>query len=144
MEAPTFSTFSAISELFVTAAVLYVVYQNFTGKGFPWKVAFGVVLFEFTVNMMYMIHRLNVATGDAAAKAESALSGGMVAFMAIHGSLSLLVFIMLAVLCCLAFLDMKKQKFFFKEHRKLTYVFVALWMVSVLSGEALYVINYVL
>ncbi len=139
MEIPSFSTFSAISELFVTAGVLYVVSQNYRGKGFPWKLALTVILFEFSVNMLYMIHRLNEATSEVATTTEPAVSGFMVAFMAIHGSISLLVFIMLTILCSLAFLDFKKGKFFFKERKKLTLIFITLWLFSVISGEVLYV-----
>ena len=35
MAIPAFSLFSAISELFVTAAVFYVVYRNWTRRPFP-------------------------------------------------------------------------------------------------------------
>lgn len=135
MEAPSFSTFSAISEIFVTAAVLYVVLTNFKGKGFPAKTALGVIVFEFSVNMLYMITRMDDHS-------SSDLSGIMIAFAAIHGSLSLLIFIMFTVYAFLAYSDHKKGKFFFKEHPKQTVFFIILWAISVLSGEALYVIHY--
>ncbi|MCB0332877.1 MAG: hypothetical protein KDD55_05210 [Bdellovibrionales bacterium] len=135
MNIPSFSTFSAIAELFVTAAVLFIVSQNYKGKGFSGKLALTVILFEFSVNMLYMIHRLNQATSETT---KEVTSGFMVAVMAIHGSLSLLVFIMLAILCSLAFLDFKKGKYFFQSHKKVTFIFLGLWLLSVISGEVLY------
>ncbi|MCB0318332.1 MAG: hypothetical protein KDD56_06210 [Bdellovibrionales bacterium] len=138
MEAPSFSTFSAVSEIFVTIAVLYVVLTNFRGKGFPKKIALAVIIFEFGVNMAYMMSRM----GDHAD--VSTMSKGMIAFAAIHGSLSLLVFIGFVVYAFIAYADFKKGRFFFKDHPKQTYVFIFFWMLSVLSGELLYLINYVI
>ena len=136
MSASAFSTFSAISELFVTAAVFYVIFTNLKGRNFPWKLAVGVILFEFSVNMLYMIFRMQQqgTTGDS--------SSAFVAFAAGHGFLSLLVFILFAVFCFLAYSGFKKGSFFFKENKTLTYVFISLWTISVVSGEVLYFINY--
>jgi uncharacterized membrane protein YdfJ with MMPL/SSD domain len=133
--APTFSTFSAIAEIFVTIGVLYVVFKNYAGQGFPWKLATGVIVFEFSVNMMYMIFRMREtsASGEPSPYAP---------FMAIHGSLSLLVFILLAVFSYLAYNAMKRDRHFFREHPAITWSFVALWMLSVGSGEVLYYLNY--
>ena len=136
MSAPAFSTFSAISELFVTAAVFYVIFINIKERGFPWKLALTVILFEFSVNMLYMIFRMQQQgqTGES--------SSAFVAFAAGHGFLSLLVFIMFVVFCFLAYSGFKKGSFFFKENKNLTYVFIGLWTLSVVSGEILYFINY--
>ncbi len=135
MEAPTFSTFSAIAELFVTAGVLYIVITNYRGQGFAWKLAAGVIVFEFSVNMMYMIYRMR----ETQVQAEPHPLGG---FMAAHGILSLLVFILLVVFSYLAFVAWRRDRYFFRDHPALTWSFLALWMLSVGSGEALYLINY--
>ena len=37
MEVPLFSIFSAVSELFVTAIVLYAIIKNMKGGPLPWK-----------------------------------------------------------------------------------------------------------
>lgn len=127
----SFSTFTAIAELFVTAGVLTIVYQNFKGRGFNSKLALGIVLFEFFVNMLYMISRM-----DHHSTANHPT--WFIILAAAHGSLSLIVFIMFAVYAALAHADIKKGKYFFKDHPIQTKVFVALWMVSILSGEAMY------
>ena len=136
MAAPAFSTFSAIAEIFVTAAVFYVVLRNFRGMGFAWRVASVVILFEFSVNMMYMISRMraDVASGE--------MVGPWALFAAGHGLLSLVVFILLVVFCFQAYQAMQRGNHYFQQHKTLTYSFLGLWMVSVVSGEVLYVVRY--
>lgn len=135
MSAPAFSTFSAISELFVTAAVFYVIFADLKGRPFQWKLAFTVIGFEFLVNMMYMIIRMKEHT-------ETNLDSGFVAFAAGHGFLSLLVFILFVIFSFLAYSASKKEKNFFRENLGMTYAFIVLWSISVVSGEILYFVNY--
>ena len=136
MEAPSFSTFSAISEIFVTIGVFTVVLTNYRGKTFLWALAAVLIVFEFSVNMLYMIVRAKTVS-DA-----GHMSDGMVAFAATHGILSLLVFVLFVVLSFKALMAWRKDRYFFREHKAVTFGFLALWMVSVLSGEVLYFTNY--
>lgn len=137
MDAPSFSTFSAIAELFVTTGVFYIVLTNYRQKGFPTRLAALVVVFEFSVNMMYMIFRMRESSA-AHVHTPSALTP----WLAAHGMLSLLVFVLLVIYCYLAHVAMKRGRHFFHDHRTLTWVFLGLWMLSVGSGEVLYAINY--
>ena len=129
-----FSTFTAISELGVTACVFYAVLRSFRGHGFPWKLAFAVIVFEFCVNMLYMIVRMDQHVVTHSEK-------WFVIFAAAHGSLSLIVFILFAIYSALAYSDLKRNRHFFREHRYQTYNFLGLWLISIISGEALYVIQ---
>lgn len=138
MEAPFFSTFSAIAEIFVTIAVFYVVLTNYAQKGFPWKLATGVIIFEFSINMMYMIFRMR----ETAAAHDPATPNPLAPFMAAHGILSLVVFILFVVYSYLAYVSWKRGKHFFFEHKGITWSYLGMWMLSVGSGEALYIINY--
>lgn len=126
-----FSTFAAISELFVTLGVLHVVYHNYKQLGYKWSLALGLMIFEFSVNMLYMISRLGH-------HAESTLSSGSKILAALHGSLSLIVFILLVVFSLLARQAFAQGKFYYHDHKVLTAVFVVLWLASVGSGEVLY------
>ena len=135
MNPPLFSTFSAISEFFVTVAVFYVVLRNFKGHSFAWKLAGGVAIFEFSVNMLYMISRMQAESGSGA-------TGPMAAFAAGHGLLSLLVYILFVVFCFLAYRAFKRREFFFKANPGVTYSFLVLWTASVSSGWALYYLRY--
>ncbi len=136
MSAPAFSTFAAISEVFVTAGVFYVVFTNLNGRGFKWKLATTVILFEFFVNMLYMIFRMQQHT------TSSSLPARLVALAAGHGILSLLVFILFVVFSFLGYTAIKKGNHFFQDNKALTYSFLVLWTVSVVSGEVLYFLSF--
>ena len=136
MSAPAFSTFAAISELFVTAGVFYVVFTNLKGRGFKWKLASAVILFEFFVNMLYMIFRMQQHG------TSSGLPARLVALAAGHGILSLLVFILFVVFSFLADAAIKKGNHFFQDNKALTYAFLILWTISVVSGEVLYFLSF--
>lgn len=140
MNAPTFSTFSAIAEIFVTAGVFYVVLRNYAQKGFAWQLAIALIIFEFSVNMMYMIFRMREVS--AGHESGSGASPTMAAFMAAHGMLSLLVFVLLVIFAYLAFVAWKRGRHFFHDHPVVTWSFLGLWILSVGSGETLYLINY--
>lgn len=105
MTAPASSTFSAISELFITAGVFYVVFNNFRGRSFNAKVATAVIVFAFMVNMLSMSARMRQHT-------ETNTDSTFVAFAAGHGFLSLLVFILFAVLAFMAYSVDKKEIIF--------------------------------
>lgn len=129
-----FSTFCAISELFVTAGVVYLVVSNIRTGLFHSRLALGIVLFEFFVNMLYMISRM-----DHHAVSDSSIAFKI--FAAVHGSMSLLVFVAFVVLALLAHMDSRRGKAYFREHKRTTWVFLVFWMLSVLSGEILYFIK---
>lgn len=136
MAAPAFSTFSAIAEIFVTIGVFTVVLTNFRGKTFLWWLAAFLIVFEFSVNMLYMIVRAKAVSGTGE------FSDGMMAFAATHGLLSLLVFVLFVVFSFMALMAWRKGQFFFQERPRLTFAFLALWTASVVSGEVLYVLHY--
>jgi hypothetical protein len=78
----------------------------------------------------------------AHADKSNTLTTGMKAFYAGHGILSLLMFLGLAVVYLLALADdMKGRETWFRRHRVGTYVFIFFWMVSVISGEAIFFMN---
>ena len=134
---PAFSIFSATSEIFVTIAVLYAVISNLRGRALPYKLLGAVLVFELVVNIMYM-------TGRAAeADKSTELSTSMKIMFAGHGMLSLLMFIGLAILYMLAVKDIKEgQAAWFSRHPTGSWIFVFFWMVSVISGEAIFLWRY--
>lgn len=136
--APLFSTFSAVAEIFVTLAVFIVIFHNFRERGFLGRLALGVIVFEFSVNMLYMVSRMDQPVHTRVAGDTSWI------LPAVHGSLSLFVFILFVVLTLFAWSFSQRGRFFFREHRILTYTFLFLWMASVLSGHYLYARTYLL
>jgi len=133
---PTFSIFSAISEVFVTISVLYSIVTVLRGKPFPRYLMGATLLFELCINVVYMAGRAS------AADTSGNLSNAMKAFYAGHGILSLLMFLGLMIVYLLALADdMKGRESWFRRHRNGTFVFLFFWMVSVVSGEAIFLMN---
>ena len=71
MTIPPFSIFSAISELFVTAGVIYVVRRNWNRQPFPFALFIVVSLFEALVNVMYMANRSAAASAPGSTEVLS-------------------------------------------------------------------------
>ena len=137
MSIPPFSIFSAVSELLVTAGVLFMVRRNWTRRRFPGALFLTVALFEALVNVLYMATRsAQVSTG------AQVLSTPMKLFYAGHGMLSLLAYVVFVVLGVLAYQDQKRDRWFFAERPALTWVFLVAWTVSIVSGEAIFAIRY--
>lgn len=137
MEVPAFSIFSAISEVFVTIAVLYAVISNMNGRALNWKLLGAVLAFELCVNVVYMAGRA------AKVDTDSSISTGMKIFYASHGILSLAMFLGIVVLFIFAVIDVKSgRQSWFARHRTGTWIFVFFWMVSVISGEAIFFMRF--
>jgi hypothetical protein len=139
MNIPPFSLFSAISELFVTAGVLFVIRRNWTRRLFPFGLFLAVALFEALVNVLYMANR----SAQAAAGTHEALSTGTKVFYAGHGVLSLVAYLVFVVLGIFAHQEQKDGRFFFRERPALTWSFLVLWTVSIVSGEMIFLLRYV-
>ena len=139
MDIPPFSIFSAISELFVTAGVFYVIPRNWTKRPFPFALFIGVALFEALVNVMYMANRSAAAAAPGAAEQ---LSTAMKIGYAAHGLLSLVAYLVFVVLGVLAYQEQRAGRWFFREHATLTWVFLVLWTISIGSGETIFVLRY--
>jgi hypothetical protein len=137
VHAPAFSVFSAISEVIVTAAVLYLVRRNWTGRGFSLPLFIAVALFEAFVNVAYMANR-----ASRAAAGHDTIAPGMKIFFALHGLLSLLAFLWFVVLAVFAWQEQRAGRSFFRARPALTWTFVTVWLVSVISGETLFVLRY--
>ncbi|HEY5597008.1 MAG TPA: hypothetical protein VIL47_07060 [Candidatus Bipolaricaulota bacterium] len=130
-----FSTFSAISELVVTALVLFVIFDNARGNPLRWKLLFGTLTFEVLVNVAYMVNRSLVIVENHPGPPTHWVTW----LGAFHGIISLIMLIGLIVLAVLAYRSAKRGSAYFQQRPTLTGVFVALWLISVASGEVLYV-----
>jgi len=139
MSIPPFSIFSAVSELFVTAAVFYVVRRNWTRRPFPLPLFIGVALFEALINVVYMATRSARASSGA-----DAIAPTMKLFFAAHGMLSLLAYLVFVILTVFAWQDQRAGRWFFRDRPALTWSFLVAWTVSVGSGEVLFVLRYLL
>lgn len=142
MHIPAFSLFSAISELFVTAGVLFVVLRNWNRRPFPFAVFLTVALFEGLVNVMYMANRASEASAAKAHAVASTLSTGMKIGFAAHGLLSLLAYLVFVVLGTFAHQEQKQGRWFFRDRPALTWTFLVVWTISIVSGEVIFALRY--
>ena len=138
MKIPAFSLFSAISELFVTAGVLFIIRRNWTRRRFALSLFLVVALFEALVNVLYMANR----AAQAAAGPHAALSTGMKIFFAAHGMLSLLAYLVFVLLGVFAYQEQRAGRYFFRERPVLTWTFLVVWTVSIVSGEVIFALRY--
>jgi hypothetical protein len=139
MHIPPFSIFSAVSELFVTAGVIYVIARNWKQRPFPLGLFLGVAVFEAFVNVLYMANR----SARAASGADPISTGMKIAFAA-HGMLSLLAYLVFVVLGVIAWQEQRAGRYFFRERPVLTWTFVTVWMISILSGEVMFAVRYLI
>lgn len=139
MTIPAFSIFSALSEIVVTVIVLYAIIANIHGALLRWRLLGGCLAFELCVNVVYMVNR--AAEADGAASMER----GLRILFAVHGILSLLMFVGLVLLYLVAVFDQKAgHPTWFQRHKAASWLFLALWMISVGSGEAIFVWRYLI
>ena len=136
---PLYSTLTLIAELGVSAIVYFAVYQGFQKGKFPTKLVAFALLYEVIFNISYMVSR--VPSHVRAAAVEKPWITGLAI---VHGVLSLLMFIFLIVFFVLAWKNYRRGINFFKNHSVSTYVFLALWTCSVLSGILFYFVEYIL
>ena len=137
MTIPPFSIFSALSEILVTAGVLYLVRRNWTRRLFPGGLFLAVALFEALVNVLYMANRAAQASSG-----RDAIAAGLKLFYASHGMLSLLAYVAFVILGVFAYQDQKQGRWFFRERPVLTWTFLVVWIVSVGSGEVIFALRY--
>jgi hypothetical protein len=137
MVAPLYSTFALAAEPFVTAAVFYTFYQGYKHHNFPVKIAFGTVTYETVFNISYMFYK-----APAHFHSASSTYAWYEVLGAVHGILSLLMFVGLIVFLTLAYRRYKVGVNFFKDHRYLSAIFLSFWLVALFTGFALYYTTY--
>lgn len=140
MEAPLFSTFTLLTELCVTATIVYVFYSGYKHNRFPAKPAFFAIAYETLFNISYMVYRSLEHSSEHKDESEA---GFEVLLAIFHGVLSLAMFISLIVFLLIAWKKYKAGINFFFAHKVLTGLFLFLWSLSILSGIGYYVIEYV-
>lgn len=134
---PALSAFTAVTELFVTAAIFYVGYRALVDDVLETRLLAGALTYEVVFNISYMTSRL--FTHDHASHHPDWL----VALLVGHGVLSLVMFVGLLALSWAAWRRHRQGGNLLAERLGLTATFAVLWTVSILSGEAVFLLEYV-
>lgn len=135
---PWFSAFTAVTELGVTAAIFYVLYHAVIHDDLKTRVLAVALAYEVAFNISYMTWRLFTHV-----EPQGHHPDWMIGIVAGHGALSLLMFLGLVALAVVAFRWDRRERNLFAEKRGLTWTFAGLWIVSILSGEAIFLLEYV-
>lgn len=131
---PWFSTFTLFTEVLVTAGLFYVFYSGYFKNKFPFRLTAAVLAYEALFNISYMTYRAFTHV-DSTAHPHSPLHIGVAIF---HGTFSLLMFILLIIFMIVAWKSYARGANYFQEHKRLTIIFLAAWMVAILSGILFY------
>ena len=135
MAPPLFSTFSAITELFVTVAVGWFFWRAFAAKDYRWGVITVAIVYETLFNITYMVRR----TFEHEEGVTHTHDAWVTWFVGIHGALSLLMFLGLIGFVVWLYRQTRAgNPDPVSRVRGLSYAFLALWSISVLTGEAIY------
>ena len=136
MAAPLFSTITLLTEIVVTASVLYAFYSGYVRNRFPYALVALTLAYETLFNVSYMTLRVATHVEDGRDRPFE------IALAAFHGTFSLLMFVGLIVFMAAAWRNYRKGVNYFRAHAKLTRTFIALWLVAIASGFAFYAVEY--
>lgn len=136
---PLFSTFTLVTEILVTVSVLYVFYSAYKHNIFHKKLVFFTLAYETLFNISYMSLRALTHEQNVGAHHHTPFHIAVAAF---HGIFSILMFVLLIVFFVVAWRMYGQGINFFKEHKVMTFGFVVLWMVAILSGLFFYYLAY--
>lgn len=136
--APFLSTFTLITEFFVTAAVITVFWKSSRTGKFPARLAFATLAYEVFFNISYMLF------SSKKREVHESVFTWKTGLAITHGVLSLIMFLALIWFFISAYRAYKKGENFFVKHKYLTVTFLVFWLISVFSGSFLYVAEYIL
>jgi len=131
-----FSTFSAVTELFVTAAVFTYLWHGWRHGVLRTSLIAFALVYEILVNVAYMTFRMLFPPAD------TAYPGWVEAVLPWHGILSLLMLLGLIGLVLEARRSALRGGNVLRERPRTALGFAILWTVSIASGEVIYIATY--
>lgn len=137
---PAYSIFGAVSSVLVTAAILFVFYRALTGHRFLAGLYNATVAFEGVFLVSYMAY--DAVVHPAAANPD--LPTWMLVVSGVHGLLSLVVFVALVYVAVAAHRRGRFGRNYLRDHAGLTWALGVLAILSLLSGELIFVYLHVI
>jgi hypothetical protein len=136
MQIPLASNITLVMEIIIASIIFFLVFKGYKENIFFKKLAYFAVGYEIVFNVGYMIYR------SVSIPSASNLSTGMRAVAAAHGILSLLMLFAVVFFFLRAAKEYAKGLNSFVFHKVQTFLFLAFWVISLLSGIFLYVKTY--
>jgi hypothetical protein len=134
---PVYSALTAFTELIVTVAIFYVAHRALVEDELEMRVLGAAVAYEILFNVTYMTARL-FSHGHTGSHPD-----WMVTLLAGHGALSFVMLLGLIAFGLLAWRGARGDRNLLREQAGSIYAFLGLWTISILSGEAVFVLEYV-
>lgn len=131
MVAPLQSTITLGMELLIAVVIATIIYRAWAKNIFMRRLAIFAVAYETVFNIGYMILR-------SAHASKATLSPQLMAVGAVHGILSLVIFVAVIVLFWKASKSFSKGENYFQKHTVIAALFLLGWIISLLSGLWLY------
>jgi hypothetical protein len=132
---PLFSTFSAVTEILVSVAVYWFFWRGMRFGDYRWGLITVAIVYETLFNITYMVSR--VFTHEEGVTHDH--PAWVTAFVAVHGSLSLLMFLGL-----IGYVLWVRRRHTLgmanplAQRRRFSQAFLVLWTLSVVSGELIF------
>jgi len=138
--APFMSTFVAIA--LIPVAFLFTHAYLSGRKHLPYHTLTGMigVIWDLSLSIFYMLYRL---LGGQVEGSGLEVEGVLIAYFAIHGVIAMIVIALEVSMLLTGVVQMRKKKTI-GLHRKLSTPLYLFWFAAFLSGEAVYIVYYIL
>lgn len=139
-DAPLISTFVALA--LIPVAFLFT-HAYFSGKKhmrFHSVTGSAAVVWDLALSVFYMMYR---TFGGEVEGSTLDISGALLVYFIAHGLIAIVVIVLEVVVLTTAILQIKKKREY-RLHTKLAPYLFIVWFAAFLSGEIVYLVNYVL
>lgn len=139
-DAPWISTFVALALIPVAFLFTHAYLSGRNRMRFHGITGSAAIIWDLTLSVFYMIYRL---FGGQVEGSTLDVSGPLLAYFIAHGIIAVVVIVLEVVVLITAILQVRRRKEHRLHARLSPYLFVV-WFAAFLSGEAVYLANYVL
>jgi len=139
-EAPFISTFIAFALIPVAFLFIHAYISGRKRKSFHKVTGTVGIIWDLSISVFYMLFRLFGGEVEGTSLEFDAI---MIAYFAIHGLIAVVVIILEITMLVTGFIQWRKKKQM-RIHSRLSSYLLILWFAAFLSGEFIYLANYIL
>lgn len=139
-DAPWISTFVALALIPVAFLFVHAYLSGKRGMGFHRATGSAAVVWDLSLSIFYMVYRF------AGGKVEGStldISGPLLVYFMAHGIIAIVVIVLEVAVLATAVLGLRRKKVP-PLHTKIAPYLLLVWFAAFLSGEVVYLANYVL
>lgn len=139
-EAPLVSTVIALALIPVAFLFTHAYYSGRKHLKFHSVTGTIAVVWDLSLSIFYMIYR---TLGGQVEGSSLEVEGALLAYFILHGMIAVVVIALELVILSTGVLQVLKKRPY-KLHRRLSLPLYIVWFIAFLSGEVVYIVNYVL